>query len=140
MAKPRGGTWSCRRINRTALIHLDVGISLLEVDQVVFARQPAGHLVLDLVDLGIVTFRLDEAAEGFRIAHEAMFGVGRDEHACTQVLLVVSPGGGCHLPGALQVDILSGSLGGIGCVVSGTHDEARQTYEVCHGEDFTLEG
>jgi hypothetical protein len=35
-----------------AFVDLDVGVTLLEVDQVVFSGDPGRHLVLDLVDLG----------------------------------------------------------------------------------------
>ena len=46
-------------------VDLDVGISLLEVDEVIFAGDPGRHLVLDLVDLGSEAFMLDETAQGF---------------------------------------------------------------------------
>jgi hypothetical protein len=61
-----------------SLVDLDAGISLAEVDQVVFTRHPGRHGVGYFVDLRCVSLRLDEAAEGFCVAHEAMFCLGRD--------------------------------------------------------------
>jgi hypothetical protein len=74
------------------LVHLDIGITLLEVDQVIFAGHPARHLVLDLVYLWVITFRLDEPAQRFCITHEALVEIKGSEVAGTKVLLIVRTG------------------------------------------------
>ena len=61
-----------------SLVDLDVGISLLEVDQVVLTWHPGGHGVGYFVDLGCISFWLDKAAEWFCISLEAMFWLGRE--------------------------------------------------------------
>jgi len=55
-------TWTPARARqaRVALIHLGVGIALLEVDQVIFTGDPGWHGVLDLVGLWFESFTLDE--------------------------------------------------------------------------------
>ena len=73
----------------------------------VFARDPGGHRVLDLVDLWREALVLNETAQRFRIANEAVLSIGGDEHAGAQVALVVLTGERVHLAGALQVDVLA---------------------------------
>ena len=74
-----------------------------------------GIVVLDLVDLGSEAFVLDEAAQRFRVADDAVLGLRRDEHAGAQAALIVLAGERVHLPGALQVDVLA-----LGLVQNGT--------------------
>jgi hypothetical protein len=80
-----------------ALIHLNVRITLLEVDQMIVARDPRRHVVGDLVDLGSEAFMLDEATEGFGVSDQSVLGHGRDEHARTEGAFVVLAGDGVHL-------------------------------------------
>jgi hypothetical protein len=70
-----------------SLVHLDIGITLLEVDQVVFTRHPGGHGVGYFIYLGCVSFWLYEAAEGFCVTHEAVFYVGGKRAGCNHTYL-----------------------------------------------------
>ena len=117
-----------------------VRISLLEVDQVVFARDPRRHVVGDLVDLGSEAFMLNEATEGFGITDQSVLGHRGDEHAGAEGTLVVLAGDRVHLAGALQVDVLALALSWIEGVVAGHHDEARETYELTEGMDLLFGG
>ncbi len=89
-----------------ALVDLDEGIALFEVDVVVLAGHPGRHGVGDLVGLGLESFALDEATQGLGVA-EHLVEARRRAHAGAKFLFVVAPGGRGHLPGALVVDILT---------------------------------
>jgi len=96
-----------------ALVDLDVGGTLLEVDHVIVPGHPGGHGVGDLVDLGREAFVLDETAQGFGVADQAVLCLRGDEHAGAEVALVVLAAQGVHLAGALEVDFLALVLVGI---------------------------
>ena len=102
-----------------ALVDLDVRVTLLEVDEMIFAGNPARHVVLDLVNLRRETFMLDESAQRFRVSDNAVLCLRRNEHAGTEAALVVLAGERVHLPGALQVDILALPLVQNGTVLIG---------------------
>src|ERR1035437_1547496 len=108
-----------------ALIHLGVRVSLLEVDQMVVARDPRWHVVGDLVDLGSEAFMLYVSTEGFGVAHQSVLGHGGYEHAGAEGALVVLAGDGVHLAGALEVDIFALALIRIESVEAALHDESR---------------
>jgi hypothetical protein len=123
---------------RVALIHLGVGIALLEVDQMVFTGDPGRHGVLDLIDLGSEALMLDETTQRFGVADQAVLCLGGDEHAGAQVALIVLPGERVHLAGALQIDVLALGLVWVERVEYALHDEARQTDEFGEGSDLLL--
>jgi hypothetical protein len=56
-----GGVAGARQAS-IAFVDLGVRVTLAEVDEMVFTRDPRGHGVLDLVDLGSEAFMLDESA------------------------------------------------------------------------------
>ena len=100
-------------------------ITLLEVDQVVSPGDPGWHGVLDLVDLGSEAFVLDETAQRFGVSDQAVLCRGGDEHAGTQVALIVLKRERVHLAGALQVDVLALGLVWAERAEYALHDEAR---------------
>ena len=119
-----------------ALIHLGVRVPLLEVDQMIVARDPRRHVVGDLVDLGCEAFMLDESTEGLGVTDQSVLRHRGDEHAGAEGALIVLAGDGVHLAGALQVDVLALMLVGVESVVAGHHDEARETYGLTEGMEF----
>ena len=62
------------RQSSIALIHLGVRVPLLEVDEMIVARDPRRHVVGDLVDLGSEAFMLYESAEGLGVADQTFLG------------------------------------------------------------------
>jgi hypothetical protein len=123
-----------------ALIHLYVRVTLLEVDEMIVARDPRRHVVGDLVDLGSEAFMLDEATEGFGVTDQSVLRHRGDEHAGAEGALIVLTGDRVHLTGTLEVDVFSLTLIRIESVETALHDEARQADELSEGTDLLLGG